>query len=206
MPYTARQLQSLNALGLVPWVVKNSASSQPESATTIVPVSDSTAVAAGNGISSTEPLDLDELGAWLSEQALAQFTYRSKTLDRIGKEDAPVLLIMDELPLPDSQGRLLNDMLRAIELDPRDACLVCLDVAESLVPTATVQSVTHAGTRAVLYFSDLHVSAQPHYTSAFKFDSRCAWCLPTLKKLQQQPQLKRQAWNSLKELQGALAG
>ncbi|MBX2837357.1 MAG: DNA polymerase III subunit psi [Gammaproteobacteria bacterium] len=193
MPYTARQLAGLEALGVTPWILRESL----QTGATKTAVTQS-------ATSELETISAPEnLGSWLLSQPVAQFKFRGKSLELLGREDAEVLLVMPSLPLSETAGRLLNDMLRSINLDPRSTCMVALGEG-SLLPESTLTHRVHAGTRAVLFFSTPHISNDMRADHYFELPSAHGFCLPELHTLQQTPQLKRQAWNSLKALQDRL--
>jgi len=190
MPYTQRQLYGLATLGITPWVLR---SVQP-------PVETVT-----NQLS--QPDSLNSLGDWLLDQPLEVFTYRGSTLDRIGQEDADVVIVFNNsaLPLAESQARLLTEMLRAIDLDPRSTLMVTVaDQRQS--DSAILSDVCSIKTRAILYFADEFVSADTTSDHAFKARDTRAWCMPSLASMQKTPQLKRLAWNSLKALRTVRSG
>ena len=170
MSFTERQQQCLEAMGIVPWVLRSSDYQEVESDRRPEP----SAVSANNDLSAPTagavPVDLDELGAWLPGQALANFGYKGAVHTTLGHPDAPVLVVVhhsssfqqtdnpspaDQFnagpPLNGDAAQLFELMLRAIDLgraDVRQCSLSsAVDSAQGVLAPGTVAEACTVNTR-----------------------------------------------------------
>ena len=197
MPFTVKHKQYLEAMGLVPWVRRDNpvANANTESVKHLVAVTQTSVTDVDRG-SVTESL-------FRGHKALVH-----------GEPSANLLLVFEaasgqtDLALNSSDNRLLLDMLKAIELNELCVarCLANAPIAHTCLETgcrAAIQPIS-----AVL----LMVTESPDIATDEQSDSRVVskqsavpvWRMPHPSWIQQQPELKRRAWNVLKAVRATL--
>lgn len=247
MPYAARQLRCLSAMGLVAWRLREG--SEPPAATPPAPVTASVtapaavateraappvdpsvppppgppspgppspgppaAVALPPGaeplvapvLATPLPREPDALAAWLPEQPLAPFVWKERRLTRIGRDDAPLLVVVERepaetLPLDGDAAELFERMLGAIGRTRRDTCQ-CVLAAAPATDGDTVSSLAgpeRPVTLVLVRELDGALDAPGCRLPGDPFGGG-AWCLPHPEVLLAEPAAKRQAWLVLK--------
>ena len=195
MPYTKPHKQYLEAMGLVPWVLRDSNSS----ASVLVPPS-------------AEPIET--LNDSESESALIESMYQGASRLVHGDPGAKLLLVFrakpgdSNLELSRAENQLLLDMLKAIKLDEASVarCLVSSAATPASVE-AICGSVDFVFTAALELVTDSPgVEEDSEEASRLGAESSAlpVWQLPHPSWIQQQPGLKRRAWNVLKAVKVAL--
>ena len=195
MPFSSRQMHCMQAMGLVPWVSEGVPLSAPVSA----PVS----------ITDMETdTPVESLGAWLQVQTLASNAEPSLS-------NAPLLVVVESIAAESAESQpagqsvltgeaaqLFDLMMRSINLKRGDVrqCLLAGTQGPTVAQSCTVQ------TRAVLFLSASHPDSAQGFAGELPSSSHPVWRIPHPELLLAQPLHKRQAWESLKQVQKLLAG
>ena len=200
--FTPRQIQCMEAIGLVPWVRRTAATVQ---ATGVMQAD----VAAKRADVVSQPVAPVQA---TNNQATGQIVVCG------GDTTSPLLLIFDtrdgesSWPLSKLDDILLDGMLRAIGLSKASVCS-CAIMADASKQGQSMQvqplpSLCHAPRIRFLYFGGEAILADETdpipATQSAPDGVLDGWHLPTLAMLREEPQRKRQAWLTLKQLRSAL--
>jgi len=200
--YSPRQIQSMQAIGLVPWV-RRTAGATPE----VIQQAD-VATAVENTVLEAPQLTppVPQTSANASDHSTEQFVVCS------GDMESSVLLIFDirngegSWPLLKEDDALLQGMLRAIGFSKASVCSCAMLEGA----TENLSVLCQAPRQYFLYFGGETIApnttAPVAMTQAIKdSDTELAgWRLPSLHTLREAPQRKRHAWITLKQLRSAL--
>ena len=225
MPYTTQHKQYLEAMGLVPWVHRKSmdAAVATESATqTQSPLLESL-YKEGTALVHGEP----------SANLLLMFQVASDQSELTQKDTNQTNLTQTNLTLNSSDNRLLLDMLKAIGLDESDVarCLVRGPITPAVFD-AICSAVNQPLSAALLMVTEApDINSDDQQASRFNAEKLRAdteradtegadaeradagstkqsavpvWRMPHPSWIQQQPSLKRRAWNVLKAVRATL--
>lgn len=152
------------------------------------------------------PSEPTALAAWLPAQPLAPFSWQGRWLTRIGRDDAPLLVIIERAaaetpPLGGEAAELFERMLEAIGRSRRDTCQCVL--AGMPQPdgdtVATLAGPHRRATLVLLQELDAALDAAACRLPGNPLGGP-AWCLPHPERLLAEPLGKRQAWLVLKAL------
>ena len=156
------------------------------------------------------PREPSVLATWLPSQPLAPFTYRERTLTRVGREDAPLLVVVERgvpaegLPLVDEAAELFERMLRAVGLARRDTRQCVLSAEPAPADADTVGAFALAPYRAALVLMQELDGELDGAACRFPLGEGAAahpaWCVPHPDRLLLEPPRKAQAWQALKGL------
>lgn len=197
MPYTDRQLRCLSAMGLVAW------QRRAERVKQIPPVPHTPPM----------PREPAALARWLPTAPLGVFHYREQSLTRVGKRDAPLLVLVERAegvsidpPLSGAAGALFENMLRAIGRRRHDTCQCTLVGA----PEGRGDNVASLAGRehrvALVLVRELDAGASADACRLPEaLPVAAAWCLPHPDLLLAEPGRKRQAWEILNDVRARLA-
>ena len=210
MPFNARQVHCLRAMGLVPWVNRN----VTDSATSNNSVQ---ATELSSVVTDAQPSDSNALADWLLRQPLQVFSLRGRSVTCFGNSQASVLIITEsedshtgDNPFAAADVELLDNILRSIGLLRKDINVCSID---SLEPEPECQApgmqkvneAWHAEHRIALFFTKNPVCIDAQYQHEFTSDQPThsahpliGWRLPHPALLRSDPLLKRHAWNVLK--------
>lgn len=198
----------------------------PVSESAPVPASTATAttpVAATMSASIQPPVAASDLGGWLQAQTLASIEFRGGMHPVLGVAEAPLLVVLAlDHPSPTAgsmagdDGRLFELMLRSIDMSNRDTrrCLLARRAADSEISPdspARLDSLYTPGTRGVLMlmspwtFDEADDAVELHQTR-LPGSGLPVWRIAHPALLLEQPQLKRQAWQVLKNIRATLDG
>jgi len=203
--YTDAQLGALRALGLVPWVrretVGRSAARAGRPSSLDAEVVPEVPAPAGPA-----PAQLSALPDWLLPQRLAGFARRGERRYEQGAERSRLLVLADAataasdlLPLTAPEAELVDAMLRAIELPRADYAIASLHAERAGPPDEQAPSVAQSlpGRAAVLWLSHDAAAAG---SERFDIGGVPAFRAPHPARLLSRPLEKRQAWHTLKAL------
>lgn len=213
MLFTKPHKQYLEAMGLVPWVRRDTKlEAVPGELVEREEIVESIEVAKEAEVARTTESAIE-----IDQNGVIESIYRGSKALVHGEPTASLLWIFEAAPgqtdltLDAADNRLVLDMLKAIGLDERS-------VARCLVSTATTP-ITQSSIDAICHSADLPLSAclkvvaeSPDITSDDQADSRLStepsavpvWRIPHPSWIQQEPALKRRAWNVLKAVRTAL--
>ena len=197
--YSSRQIQCMQAIGLVPWVRRTAdmqAVPQP---------------AAPKPAASAQQLTADTL-------LLSSSNTDDQLVVCAGDTDSALLLIFDtrssasSWPLSKADDALLEGMLRAIGLTKASVCS-CAFLQSSNEQGQSLQALCQAPRKRFLYFGGETIAedtivpipmTQSRMTDGVIDGVIDGWCLPSLATLREAPARKRHAWITLKQLRSAL--
>lgn len=158
------------------------------------------------------PREPAALAAWLPDQPLASFVWKERRLTRIGRDDAPLLVVVERepseaLPLTGDAAVLFERMLGAIGRTRRDTCQCVLASAPEPEgdTVAALAGDARPATLVLLHELDGALDANGCRLPGDPFGGG-AWCLPHPERLLAEPAGKRQAWLVLKAVRERLAG
>ena len=195
MPYTNSHKHYLEAMGLVPWVRRDADKKASED------------LSEQNKLSVQEDLSVQD-------ERTVQSTYRGASAHVHGEPSASLLLIFtadtgnNDLTLCAADNQLLLDMLKAIDLTELSVarCLVkapaTTDSIDAIVRSAS-QSISAALT-LVTESSDIVSDEESASRLSVGSSVVPAWRMPHPSWIQQEPVLKRRAWNVLKAVRASL--
>lgn len=169
MPYTNRQLQCLDAMGIVPWVLRDTTSNplvsisgatttavseavstdtaESELAVVSPDAASSADLAAPGGSISSLPADLAELSAALPGKAITALNIRGNWQNSLGSLDASVLVVVQ--PPTDSaviaELPLSNQEAQLFEQMLRAIGLTRKDITQCVLQTASEDTVAGGG-------------------------------------------------------------
>ncbi len=215
MPFSSRQLLSMQVMGLVPWVERTSLTTPVSAEVTIA--TKATAITAASEYESPGSVSLNAIEQCLPTLTLRGINYRGAAQSWIGTELAPVLVLIEsaenalaaDLPFVAAEARMFDEMMRAIDLTRRDLCIGVLAKPSNSndLSTAVVATGNLPERQVILLFCqtlDVSDDASQH---RFEIPGSQAtgWRLPHPALMQQQAARKRQAWNVLKAVRATLA-
>ena len=201
--YNSRQIQCMEAIGLVPWVRRTA------DAQILAEQADASLQPASSPVNSLSPTAGIPITA--KEQSDDQAVVVS------GDTKSALLLIFDlqdggAWPLNKEDDALLEGMLRAIGMSKALVCSCAIlqdaPVLSAERPSASLQSLCQSPRKRFMYFGGDAIAADtvdPIPMSQAATDSALdGWRLPTLAKLREEPLRKRHAWVTLKKLRSSL--
>jgi len=223
MPFTQNQLQCLHGMGLVPWIerVQNPV---PDATPEATVTADTETVAAGFQIPEapnvethlskpqTQELQIATRPQDFMQTPLLAMPFRGQLHTQLGKNDSPLLILVEALSLSQSQypfepadAKLFDDMLRSIAWRRQDTCLGVLEPNDQSLalddePAALVSTLCkpHRDVALVFRLQLPDTENVDDLTMELGRPGLKAWQLPHPSLLRESPQRKRQAWNVLK--------
>ena len=148
------------------------------------------------------------LGGWLGAQPLAPFVYGDSRVSRVGRDDAPLLVVVERAvpgeapPLAGEAAALFERMLGAIGLSRRATCQCALASDPRPGEGDTVGALGSPARRATLVLLQSLDGALDADGCRLEGSGlgRAAWMLPHPDLLLAEPARKAQAWQVLKAL------
>ena len=220
--YNSRQIQCMQAIGLVPWVRRAAgAEAVPTQARPMPQALPSTRQASADTLQAqTAPLEV-EAAALKVAPLIANPPVPTSATDQStdhfvvcsGDTESALLLIFDNRdgasswPLSKADDALLDGMLRAIGMSKAAVCS-CAMLQDSAIQGQSLQALCQSPRKHFLYFGGEVIAADATdpiaMTQVTPDGVLDGWRLPSLAMLRNVPQRKRQAWITLKLLRSAL--
>ena len=197
----------------VPAEVEANASAPARQAVELPPVAEAPPGAeplAAPALATPLPREPAALAAWLPDQPLAPFSWKERRLTRVGRDDAPILVVVerepvDALPLEGEATELFERMLGSIGRTRRDTCQCVLATAPEpdAGTVAALAGPARPITLVLVRELDGALDADGCRLPGDPFGGG-AWCLPHPDVLLAEPGRKRQAWLVLKTVRSHL--